>query len=110
VFVDSGIRASFTGASVTPRLVAAGTVEALDRGEPEWSATDVEDESERMLLDLVVGLGRAGIVQVPLRYSADAKKPSRWRTLLESTAVAAGECLIAELSSSCSSASRPPNR
>ncbi|KAF8684365.1 hypothetical protein HU200_044254 [Digitaria exilis] len=100
VFVDSGIRASFVGASVAARLVAAGAVEALrevlDRSEPEWHSADAADESGRTLLDLAVGLGRADIVQVLLEYGADADKPSRGRTPLE-TAAASGECLIAEL-------------
>ncbi|KAL6893587.1 hypothetical protein ACP4OV_007685 [Aristida adscensionis] len=100
VFVDSGIRATFVGASVAARLVAAGAVEALravlDRSEPEWRAADAADDSGRTLLDLAVGLGRADIVQVLLEYGADADKPSRGRTPLE-TAAAAGECLIAEL-------------
>ncbi|CAL4943477.1 unnamed protein product [Urochloa decumbens] len=100
VFVDSGIRASFVGASVAARLVAAGAVEALrdvlDRSEPEWRSADAADESGRTLLDLAVGLGRADIVQVLLEYGADADKPSRGRTPLE-TAAASGECLIAEL-------------
>ncbi|KAJ1294332.1 hypothetical protein BS78_01G138700 [Paspalum vaginatum] len=100
VFVDSGIRASFVGASVAARLVAAGAVEALrevlDRSEPEWRAADAADESGRTLLDLAVGLGRADIVQVLLEYGADADKPSRGRTPLEAAA-ASGECLIAEL-------------
>ncbi|NP_001183487.1 ankyrin repeat domain-containing protein 50 [Zea mays] len=100
VFVDSGIRASFVGASVAARLVEAGAVEALrevlDRSEPEWRAADATDESGRTLLDLAVGLARADIVQVLLEYGADADKPSRGRTPLE-TAAAAGECLIAEL-------------
>jgi hypothetical protein len=100
VFVDSGIRASFVGASVAARLVEAGAVEALrevlDRSEPEWRAADATDESGRTLLDLAVSLGRADIVQVLLEYGADADKPSRGRTPLE-TAAASGECLIAEL-------------
>ncbi|KAG2536298.1 protein VAPYRIN-like [Panicum virgatum] len=100
VFVDSGIRATFVGASVAARLVAAGAVEALrevlDRSEPEWRSADAADESGRTLLDLAVGLGRADIVQVLLEYGADADKPSRGRTPLE-TAAASGECLIAEL-------------
>ncbi|XP_066386591.1 protein VAPYRIN-like [Miscanthus floridulus] len=100
VFVDSGIRASFVGASVAARLVEAGAVEALrkvlDRSEPEWRAADATDESDRTLLDLAVSLGRADIVQVLLEYGADADKPSRGRTPLE-TAAASGECLIAEL-------------
>ncbi|XP_062215077.1 protein VAPYRIN-like [Phragmites australis] len=100
VFVDSGIRASFVGASVAARLVAAGAVEALrevlDHSEPEWRAADGADESGRTLLDLAVGLGRADIVQVLLEYGADADKPSRGRTPLE-TAAASGECLIVEL-------------
>ncbi|RCV41620.1 hypothetical protein SEVIR_9G150300v4 [Setaria viridis] len=100
VFVDSGIRASFVGASVAARLVAAGAVEALrevlDRSEPEWHPADAADDSGRTLLDLAVGLGRADIVQVLLEYGADADKPSRGRTPLE-TAAASGECLIAEL-------------
>uniref|UniRef100_A0A0D9VX17 MSP domain-containing protein n=1 Tax=Leersia perrieri TaxID=77586 RepID=A0A0D9VX17_9ORYZ len=100
VFVDSGIRACFVGAAVASRLVEAGAVEALrevlDRSEPEWRAADAVDESGRTLLDLAVGLGRADIVQVLLEYGADADKPSRGRTPLE-TAAASGECLIAEL-------------
>ncbi|EAZ27990.1 hypothetical protein OsJ_11952 [Oryza sativa Japonica Group] len=100
VFVDSGIRACFVGAAVAARLVEAGAVEALrevlDRSEPEWRAADAVDESGRTLLDLAVGLGRADIVQVLLEYGADADKPSRGRTPLE-TAAASGECLIAEL-------------
>lgn len=101
VFVDSGIRASFAGASVAARLVAAGGAvealrEVLDRSEPEWRAADAVDESGRTLLDLAVGLGRADVVQVLLEYGADADKPSRGRTPLE-IAAAAGECLIAEL-------------
>ncbi|PVH31439.1 hypothetical protein PAHAL_9G147100 [Panicum hallii] len=100
VFVDSGIRATFVGASVAARLVAAGAVEALrevlDRSEPEWRSADAAEESGRTLLDLAVGLGRADIVQVLLEYGADADKPSRGRTPLE-TAAASGECLIAEL-------------
>lgn len=100
VFVDSGIRASFVGASVAARLVEAGAVEALrevlDRSEPEWRAADATDESGRTLLDRAVALGRADIVQVLLEYGADADKPSRGRTPLE-TAAASGECLIAEL-------------
>jgi ankyrin repeat protein len=100
VFVDSGIRASFVGASVAARLVEAGAVEALrevlDRSEPEWRAADAADEYGRTLLDLAVGLGRADIVQVLLEYGADADKPSRGRTPLEAAA-ASGECLIAEL-------------
>ncbi|XP_066324538.1 protein VAPYRIN-like [Miscanthus floridulus] len=100
VFVDSGIRASFVGASVAARLVEAGAVEALrevlDRSEPDWRAADATDESGRTLLDLAVSLGRADIVQVLLEYGADADKPSRGRTPLE-TAAASGECLIAEL-------------
>ncbi|CAN6282050.1 unnamed protein product [Urochloa humidicola] len=100
VFVDSGIRASFVGASVAARLVAAGAVEALrevlDRSEPEWRSADAADDSGRTLLDLAVSLGRADIVQVLLEYGADADKPSRGRTPLE-TAAASGECLIAEL-------------
>ncbi|XP_062211973.1 protein VAPYRIN-like [Phragmites australis] len=100
VFVDSGIRATFVGASVAARLVAAGAVEALrevlDRSEPEWRAADATDESGRTLLDLAVGLSRADIAQVLLEYGADADKPSHGRTPLE-TAAASGECLIAEL-------------
>ncbi|GJN23856.1 hypothetical protein PR202_gb11546 [Eleusine coracana subsp. coracana] len=101
VFVDSGIRASFAGASVAARLVATGgSVEALrevlDRSEPEWRAADAADEDGRTLLDLAVGLGRADVVQVLLEYGADADKPSRGRTPLE-IAAAAGESLIAEL-------------
>ncbi|KAK3149813.1 hypothetical protein QOZ80_3AG0223280 [Eleusine coracana subsp. coracana] len=101
VFVDSGIRASFAGASVAARLVASGgSVEALrevlDRSEAEWRAADAADEDGRTLLDLAVGLGRADVVQVLLEYGADADKPSRGRTPLE-IAAAAGECLIAEL-------------
>ncbi|KAM0826455.1 hypothetical protein ACQ4PT_068871 [Festuca glaucescens] len=100
VFVDSGIRASFVGASVAARLVVAGAVEALrevlDRSDPEWRAADAADEPGNTLLDLAVGLGRADIVQVLLEYGADADKPSRGRTPLE-IAAASGECLIAEL-------------
>ncbi|XP_040378652.1 protein VAPYRIN-like [Oryza brachyantha] len=100
VFEDSGIRACFVGAAVAARLVEAGAVEelreVLDRSEPEWRAADAVDESGRTLLDLAVGLGRADIVQVLLEYGADADKPSRGRTPLE-TAAASGECLIAEL-------------
>jgi len=100
VFVDSSIRATFVGASVAARLVAAGAVDALrevlDRSEPEWRSADAADESGHTLLDLAVGLRRADIVQVLLEYGADADKPSRGRTPLE-TAAASGECLIAEL-------------
>ncbi|XP_003561632.1 ankyrin repeat domain-containing protein 65-like [Brachypodium distachyon] len=101
VFVDSGIRACFVGATVAARLVAAGAVEALrevlDRSDPSWRAADAAvDESGSTLLDLAVGLGRADIVQVLLEYGADADKPSRGRTPLENAA-ASGECLIAEL-------------
>jgi hypothetical protein len=78
VFVDSGIRACFAGASVAARLVAAGAVEALrevlDRGEPEWGTADAEDESGLTLLDLAVGLGRADVVQVLLEYGAGAPR------------------------------------
>jgi hypothetical protein len=78
VFVDSGIRACFAGASVAARLVAAGAVEALrevlDRGEPEWRTADAEDESGLTLLDLAVGLGRADVVQVLLEYGAGAPR------------------------------------
>jgi ankyrin repeat protein len=42
-----------------------------------------------MLLDLAVSLGRADIIQVLLEYGADANKPSRGRTPLE-TAAASG--------------------
>jgi hypothetical protein len=42
--VDNGTRASFVGAFVAARLVAAGVMEALlevlDRGESEWCAVD----------------------------------------------------------------------
>jgi hypothetical protein len=40
----------------------------------------------RTLLDLAVILGRADIIQVLLEYGADANKPSRGRTPLETAA------------------------
>lgn len=77
LFVDNGIRASFVGTSMATWLVVEDSAveelkEVLNHREPEWRAADAIDESDRTLLDLVVGQGHANNVQVLLEYGVDA--------------------------------------
>ncbi|KAL9675449.1 hypothetical protein QQ045_003651 [Rhodiola kirilowii] len=99
VFIDSGIKVVFVGASVLVKLVMTGDMDKL-RDVIERSGTESVnsvDQSGRSLLHLAVMKNRADLVQMLLEYEPDINAHSSSGSSPLESAAASGHALIVEL-------------
>uniref|UniRef100_A0A7N0TNE5 MSP domain-containing protein n=1 Tax=Kalanchoe fedtschenkoi TaxID=63787 RepID=A0A7N0TNE5_KALFE len=99
VFIDSGIKIVFVGASVLVKLVMSGEMDKV-RDAIELSGSESAnsvDESGRSLLHLAVIKNRADLVQMLLEFEPDINAHSNSGSSPLEAAAASGNALIVEL-------------